>query len=142
MKTRTINPVARGMAVLASGALMAGGFGFLFLDRAPVRGVTDLYWGLHLDGIMSLDDLFGLGHIAVYAALTVILGRFTRTLDGWLKIVGSLAALGLAVEIAQGLGGVRSFGIEDMLANFLGICVGFFVLVAMGPPRRRRRGMP
>jgi len=138
MRTRAINPAARGTAVLASGALMAGSFGFLFLAKAPVTGVTDLYWGLHLDGIMSLDDLFGFGHIAVYAALTMILGRFARTVGGWLTVVGALAALGLAVEIAQGLGGSRSFGIDDLLANLLGICVGFFGLILIGPPRQRR----
>ena len=118
---------------------MAGAFGFLFLGTAPVEGVSDIYWGLHLDGIMALDDLFGLGHMAIYAALTMILGRFTRTAGGWLKIIVSLTILGFGVEVAQGAVGSRSFELDDMLANFVGICIGFFALVVMGPPPSRRR---
>ena len=139
MRTRAISPAARGVAIVASSAVMVGSFGFLFLAQAPVTGVTDLYWGLHLDGLMTLDDLFGLGHAGIYAALTVMLGRFARTLGQWLAVVGSLVALGYTVEVVQGLGGVRSYSMDDMVANLLGICVGFFLLVVIGPPRSRRR---
>lgn len=138
MKSRAINPAARLAASVVSGAVVIGAFGFLFLAKAPVKGVEDLYVGLHLDGVMTLDDLFGLGHVAVYATLAAIFGLFTRTVGGWMTIFLSLAALGFAVEVFQGLGGIRSFGLDDMLANLIGICVGFFVVAAMGQPRTRR----
>jgi VanZ family protein len=70
-------------------------------------------------------------HLAAYAGLMlwfaqVMAGRTQRAILVWL-----LVALGVALELAQGLTGYRSLSLADMAANAAGVILGWLA----APPR-------
>jgi VanZ family protein len=70
-------------------------------------------------------------HLAAYAGLMlwfaqVMAGRTQRAILVWL-----LVALGVALELAQGLTGYRSMSLADMAANTAGVILGWLA----APPR-------
>ena len=119
--------------------LALGGFAWLFFASAPVAEVTALYWGLHLDAVMALDDLFALCHLLVYAVLALTLAWRYPSAAGWMSILVGLAALGFGVECVQGLGAGRTFSLDDVLANLCGIVLGLLAALLAAPPSARRR---
>ena len=81
-------------------------------------------------GIRLWDKL---NHFIAYAGLMGWFGQlYTQTYQ---RIVCALAiiAMGIAIEFFQGLGGVRMFEYRDMLANTLGVIMGW--LSARALPR-------
>lgn len=76
------------------------------------------------------------GHGVVYAILGV-LAAFAmsppRLLPAWIGVV----AFGLALEIAQGISGYRSFEVADLLADALGSVLGAGAVVQIASRRRR-----
>lgn len=70
-------------------------------------------------------------HVAAYAALTF---WFMQIYDGRrarILIVFGLVSLGVGLEIVQGYTGYRSFEYGDMMANTVGVALGWLI----GPPR-------
>jgi VanZ family protein len=71
-------------------------------------------------------------HALAYALLGAL-----AVLSGlrWLPAVAAVVAFGLAVEIAQGLSGYRSFEWADLLADALGAAVGGAAASSIARPR-------
>ena len=139
MGTRAID---HALSAIVNGAFMVlalGGFAYLFLTTSSVVAVTHLYWGLHLDALIEINDLMGIGHALVYALLAMMLARRTASASGWLAILVSLTAIGFGVECAQEIVGGRSFNLDDVLANVCGIMLGFLGVILAGPRFLRRR---
>jgi VanZ family protein len=74
---------------------------------------------------------------AVHALAYAILGALA-VLSGlrWPSAVAAVVAFGLAVEIAQGISGYRSFEWADLLADALGAAVGAGGALALVRSRR------
>ena len=71
------------------------------------------------------------GHIAAYAA---VMFWFVQIYEGWrsrLIVACALAALGIGLEFVQAGLGYRTFERGDMLADAIGIVIGWVA----GPPR-------
>ena len=74
---------------------------------------------------IDIEEGDKLGHLASYGTLMfwfsqLYMGKGTRALYA----VG-FAAMGVALEFAQGVTGYRSFDLADMLANALGVLCGW-----------------
>lgn len=63
-------------------------------------------------------------HTLAYACLMFWYGQAFRRHWRWPAF---LLALGMGLEILQGLGGVRSFDLRDMLANGIGVGIGLIL---------------
>jgi VanZ family protein len=72
-----------------------------------------------------------LGHILAYATLMFWFAQIYSLGRTRLLIASGLALMGVALEIAQGFTGYRSFEYADMAANTIGVALGWLV----GPPR-------
>ena len=66
-----------------------------------------------------------LGHLAAYSLLMFWFCWLYRRQTVRLGYAALWFAMGIALEFAQGATGYRSFEIEDMLANTLGVFVGW-----------------
>ncbi|QKT03164.1 VanZ family protein [Ectothiorhodospiraceae bacterium 2226] len=64
-----------------------------------------------------------LGHFLVYAGLTGWFLQIYAAREAHLWIAGGFIALGILLEVLQGLGGVRYFEWWDMVANTSGVLV-------------------
>jgi VanZ family protein len=71
------------------------------------------------------------GHILAYTMLMFWFGQIYSQARTRLFIAVALALMGVALEIAQGFTGYRSFEYADMGANATGVALGWLV----GPPR-------
>ena len=71
--------------------------------------------GLRFDAV---DKLY---HLAAYALL---MGWFHPAVERPLPVAAGLTAMGVGVEVLQGLGGVRWFEWWDMAANAAGVVLG------------------
>lgn len=71
------------------------------------------------------------GHVAAYAALMYWFAQIYSAGRSRTLIVIGLALLGIGLEIAQYYTGYRTFERADMMADVLGIAVGWLA----GPPR-------
>lgn len=67
------------------------------------------------------DKLF---HFVEFFALMAWFGGIYTGRTQWLILAG-LAALGVAIEVAQGLGVFRTFDLGDVAANMAGLAAGF-----------------
>lgn len=72
-----------------------------------------------------------LGHILAYTTLMFWFGQIYSQARTRLFIAVALALMGVALEIAQGYTGYRSFEYGDMVANATGVAIGWLV----APPR-------
>ena len=74
------------------------------------------------------------GHVLAYATLIFWFAQIypdRRSRVGW---AFAFVAMGIAIEFLQGLTDYRSFEIADMVADAVGVCVGWLV----APPRSPR----
>ena len=130
----------RNKAALTTVAATAA---FLFLGSTPAMALGAFYDLASLD--MPIGALESAGHALVYAALTLLLIPKKAGDRRWAKTALALTAVGVAIEIAQGVSlGGRSFELVDILANTLGIAAAITFLAAtreireLAPNRLRR----
>ena len=71
------------------------------------------------------------GHVLAYATLMFWFGQIYSRARTRLFIAIALAIMGVALEIAQGYTGYRSFEYADMAANTTGVVIGWLI----APPR-------
>lgn len=72
-------------------------------------------------GIPGADKL---AHIGMYLALALWLGQLYRAPRPRLGLAGGLIALGVALELVQGVTATRALDPLDALANALGVLIG------------------
>jgi VanZ family protein len=72
-----------------------------------------------------------LGHFLAYGTLMFWFAQIYRIARTRLVIAVGLALMGVALEIAQGFTGYRSFEYADMAANSVGVVAGWL----LAPPR-------
>lgn len=116
--------------------LLMAGFIYMFLAGRAVGDVTHFYETVRLDALLPLDMVFTSGHIIVYAALTMILCRPKKPVQSWMTIAVWLGVMGIGVEFLQEIGGARSFGLGDIVANLTGITLALTYRCI-----RRRKGL-
>jgi VanZ family protein len=114
-------------------------FFYVFLGAAPVTGVGHLHASFGLDGFISLDAFFTLGHMAVYGVLTLGLCTIFRTADSRPAIAATLMGTGVAIEVLQEEFFGRQFQLGDVAANMTGIAVALIFLSFMAWRSRRVR---
>jgi VanZ family protein len=73
---------------------------------------------------IDVDSGDKLGHLAAYGALAYWFSQFYAGRTRLLYLLG-FVAMGIALEIAQGATGFRSFELADMAANTLGVVAGW-----------------
>lgn len=123
MRTRTASQTTLPFAYVGLSGLLVAGFLYMFLAGQAVHDVIELHRALHLETVLSLELMFSAGHVVVYGALTVMLCHPKRSVYTWMTIVVWLGILGIGVEFLQDMGGTRSYGLGDIVANFTGICL-------------------
>ena len=67
------------------------------------------------------------GHLLAYAALMGWFSQIYRHASQQIKIAMALVGLGITMEFLQGLTHYRMFDYVDMLANSLGVLIGWVV---------------
>lgn len=72
-----------------------------------------------------------LGHLAAYGLVTLWLAQPYTALRQRIRLALGMVALGIALEYAQRATGYRSFEIADMVADALGVAIGWLA----APPR-------
>ena len=72
-----------------------------------------------------------IAHLVAYAALTFWFMQVYVTFASRFVIAAALIVLGIALEFLQGYTGYRMFDYADMIANSIGVIVGWLV----SPPR-------
>ena len=72
-----------------------------------------------------------LGHLAAYGLVTLWLMQPYTGLHQRTWLVVGMVALGIALEFAQHATGYRSFEVADMVADALGVTIGWL----LAPPR-------
>jgi hypothetical protein len=104
-----------------------------------------LWWGVGAGGlvlvvVLSLirhapqipgDTNGGLGHVMAYATLMGWFARLMRGGPARLGAAAALCALGIALEFAQEATGYRTFDTADMVADAIGVALGWLA----SPPR-------
>jgi VanZ family protein len=84
---------------------------------------------LQLDLTVDNGDKFG--HLASYGLVTLWLAQLYTGLRQRVWLVVGMVALGIALEFAQRATGYRSFEVADMVADALGVVIGWL----LAPPR-------
>lgn len=74
-----------------------------------------------------------LQHLAGYAVLMVWFAQVYRRPDQRLYVAIGLAALGIALEVIQGMTTWRSYDVYDMAANTAGVLIGWLFAPPRGP---------
>lgn len=92
----------------------------IYLSLANLSGVP-----LHVEN----GDKYG--HIAAYAAVMFWFMQIYEDTRSRLTIAAGLLAMGIALEFAQAWTGYRTFERADMIADSVGIAIGWLV----SPPR-------
>ncbi len=72
-----------------------------------------------------------IGHALAYAALMLWFAQLYLGKSSRITVAGAALALGVALEFAQLLTDTRTFSIADMLADGVGVLLGWFA----APPR-------
>ncbi len=98
---------------LGIGWLLVGAV--VFISLAPLDADTDLGVSDHT------------GHVIAYLVLMTWFGGAYRR-RRHLRVAGLLILLGLTMETLQGLMGFRAVEAKDIVANLLGVALGFAVL--------------
>jgi VanZ family protein len=104
----------------------------LWMTFGWVLVLAIVYLSLARDTI-TIPARFGdkYGHIAAYAAVMFWFMQLYATRGSRLLVAIALLALGIAIEFAQVWTGYRAFERADMLANGIGVAIGWLA----GPPR-------
>jgi VanZ family protein len=111
----------------------------VFLGAAPVTGVAGLYEFFGLNGLISLDGFFALGHMAMYGVLTLGLCAVFRSAGTRPAIAATLMGMGVAIEVLQEEYFGRHFELADVAANMTGIAAALGLLAILARRGRRRR---
>ena len=74
------------------------------------------------------------GHLLAYACLMGWFGNLTTRRRSRVLLAGGLVLMGIGLEYLQGLGAQRAFEYADMLANTLGVVLGY--ILTRGPLQR------
>jgi hypothetical protein len=99
---------------MLTGWVLIGSVVYLSLTSAPPQ-------------VFEFTSADKFGHLFAYGALMGWFGQLymsVRLQAGWAAII---IALGVALEFVQGWGGVRVFDVADMLANSLGVGLGWWI---------------
>ena len=140
MRAKTLAAPIGGYSLKAGSILLLGSYFYVFLGAAPVTGAAHLHTASGLDGLVSLDGFFTLGHMAVYGVLTLALCGIFRSASTWPAIAATLTAVGIGIEIMQEEFFGRQFQLGDVAANMTGIAaaLGLLTMIALcsGLPRR------
>ena len=72
-----------------------------------------------------------LGHLAAYGLVTLWFAQPYTGLRQRIWLAGGMVALGIAMEYAQRATGYRTFEVADMVADALGVAIGWLA----APPR-------
>ena len=97
-------------------------------------GWVSLVWYLSLTAMPPEIDL-GLtvndkiGHFIAYGWLMFWFGNLYRGLSVRLLYAGLFILMGVCLEVLQGMGEVRQFEYYDMLANTMGVIIGFVLVL-------------
>jgi hypothetical protein len=78
-----------------------------------------------LMGIQNEDKLH---HALAYGGLMWWWGQLVPRVGTRVALAIAFASMGVAVEVAQGATGWRSFDTRDMVANTVGVAIGFALL--------------
>jgi len=73
------------------------------------------------------------GHLAAYGTLMFWFANLDARLRQRLGYATAFVALGIALEFAQGLTDYRVFEVADMVANAIGVLLGWIVAPPRGP---------
>lgn len=104
---------------VAIGWALVAGIVWLSLTPAPVR--------------IDLEQGDKLGHFAGYGTLMFWFCQLYPHRGDRTAYAFAFAAMGVALEFAQGALGYRTFEGFDMLANALGVLIGWAVALGTGP---------
>lgn len=74
---------------------------------------------------VSFDGVDKIEHLLAYAGLMLWFCQVYVSRAARIGLLLGLVALGVAIEILQGMGGYRYFEYTDMLANSVGVSVGW-----------------
>jgi len=80
---------------------------------------------------LNLEQGDKLGHFAAYALVTLWFAQLYAGLRQRIWLALGMVALGIALEYAQRATGYRSFEVADMVADALGVAIGWL----LAPPR-------
>ena len=120
----TLTDPTRGVKLrrlwLAAGYLLVGVVIYLSLIPAPPQ-LNDWDYGDKLN------------HLAAYAGLMYWFAQAHTRLGARLWQAAGLVLLGVALEFAQGLSGYREFDGFDMIANGIGIVLGWLLAAPRTP---------
>ena len=73
---------------------------------------------------IDLPDVFDVGHIVAYFWLMIWFAQIHRSARSRWLLAAAFGALGVVLEIIQGMSGYRHFDYLDMARNFAGIAIG------------------
>jgi VanZ family protein len=74
---------------------------------------------------LAFDDADKLEHCLAYATLALCFCQLYPRGTACLAIIASLALLGITLEFIQGRTGYRTFDVNDMAANGVGVLFGY-----------------
>ena len=102
---------------------------WLFIGWALIGSA--IYFSLNSGGMLGISSFLNdmLSHMFGYAGLMLWFLQLYKSLKMRWLIAVLLVCLGVALEYLQGLGGVRVFELEDMVANASGVVVGWLLAV-------------
>lgn len=72
-----------------------------------------------------------LGHFAAYGLVTLWLAQLYTGLHPRIGLVVGMVALGIALEYAQRATGYRSFEVADMVADAIGVAIGWLAALCL-----------
>lgn len=103
-----------------------------WLTSAYVLVAAVVYFSLaRLDVDIQAEGGDKVAHVVAYALLTFWFMQIYVTLRPRMAIAAGLAVLGIMLELLQGYTGYRHFDYVDMIANTIGVALGWIA----APPR-------
>jgi VanZ family protein len=78
------------------------------------------------------------GHFLAYGGLMFWFCQIYRTSRARLAYAAAFIAMGVAIEFVQGWTGYRSFEVYDMVADAIGVLLGWAVALALPPLLNQR----
>jgi len=76
---------------------------------------------------LSFDNVDKLEHLLAYAVLSLWLNQLYSSALSRALVVVALIGLGVGLEFVQGWSGYRMFDVLDMLANGVGVLIGWLL---------------
>jgi len=98
---------------------------WLFVGWCMVLAV--IYFSLNSMGMPVVNTLLHdkLSHVLGYFALMLWFSQLYVSVKARCFIAALFISMGVALEYLQGIGGIRMFEVEDMLANGSGVLLGW-----------------